>query len=125
MADVKMTQREYFAEIIKLLRGEDASISADDAVEFVEGRIDVLSRKSGSRKPSKVQAETELAKAKVLEVLTSEGQTVTEILGKVDFSEFSFEPTSQKISAMLKKMVEVDKTVVKTVDKKKSFFSLA
>jgi K+/H+ antiporter YhaU regulatory subunit KhtT len=125
MADVKMTQREYFAEIIKLLRGEDASISADDAVEFVEGRIDVLSRKSGSRKPSKVQAETELAKAKVLEVLTTEGQTVTEILGKVDFSEFSFEPTSQKISAMLKKMVEIDKTVVKTVDKKKSLFSLA
>jgi hypothetical protein len=94
-------------------------------VEFVEGRIDVLSRKSGSRKPSKVQAETELAKAKVLEVLTTEGQTVSEILPKVDFSEFSFEPTSQKVSAMLKKMVEIDKTVVKTVDKKKSLFSLA
>jgi len=125
MAEVKMTQKEMFAEIIKALKGEEASVSADEMVEFVEGRIDVLSRKSGSRKPSKVQAETELAKAKVLEVLTAEGQTVSEILPKVDFSEFSFEPTSQKVSAMLKKMVEEDKTVIKTIDKKKSLFSLA
>jgi hypothetical protein len=123
--NTKMTQKEMFTEIINVLEGNGSEVPVDEMVEFVKGRIDVLSRKSGSRKPSKVQAETEKAKEKVLEVLTSEGQTVSEIIAKVDFSEFSFEPSSQKVSAMLKKMVEVDKTVNKTTDKKKSLFSLA
>jgi uncharacterized protein YqgV (UPF0045/DUF77 family) len=86
MANEKMTQKEMFAEIIKVLKGEGSDVSTDDMVTFVEGRIDVLSRKSGSRKPTKVQAENELAKVKIAEVLTSEGQTVTDIIGKVDFS---------------------------------------
>ena len=47
--------------------------------------------------------------------------TVTEILATG-----AFEPgtSSQKITAALKKMVEVDGTVAKTVDKKKSYFAL-
>jgi uncharacterized protein YqgV (UPF0045/DUF77 family) len=123
MANEKMTQKEMFAEIIKVLKGEGSDVSTDDMVTFVEGRIDVLSRKSGSRKPTKVQAENELAKVKIAEVLTSEGQTVTDIIGKVDFSEFSFGASSQKVSALLKQMVENDHTAVKVVDKKKSLFT--
>jgi uncharacterized protein YqgV (UPF0045/DUF77 family) len=123
MANEKMTQKEMFAEIIKVLKGEGSDVSTDDMVTFVEGRIDVLSRKSGSRKPTKVQAENELAKVKIAEVLTSEGQTVTDIIGKVDFSEFSFNASSQKVSALLKQMVENDHTAVKVVDKKKSLFA--
>ena len=125
MADAKMTQKEYFAEIIKALKGEETTVSTDEMVTFVEGRIDVLSRKSGSRKPTKVQAANEKAKEKILEVLSAEGQTVTEIIGKVDFSEFDFAPTSQKVSALLKQMVEVDHTANKTTDKKKSLFTVA
>jgi hypothetical protein len=123
MADVKRTQKMDFEQIIKALKGEETDVSTDYLVSFVEGRIDVLSRKSGSRKPTKVQAENELAKAKIAEVLTSEGQTVTDIIGKVDFSEFSFNASSQKISALLKQMVENDHTAVKVVDKKKSLFA--
>ena len=127
MADEKkMTQKEYFANIIKLLNGEDAEISADEAIEFVEGRIDVLSRKSGSRKPTKVQQENGTAKEKIAEALTEAGKpvTVTELIGLVDFSELPFDPTSQKLSALLKQMVEAG-TVVKTTDKKKSLFAIA
>jgi hypothetical protein len=124
MADVKRTQKMDFAEVIKALRGEETEVSVDYLVEFIEGRIDVLSRKSGSRKPSKVQVANEKAKEKILEVLSVEGQTVSEIIGKVDFSEFDFLPSSQKVSALLKQMVEAG-TVIKTVDKKKSLFSVA
>ena len=127
MADEKkMTQKEYFAEIIKLLNGEDAEIDVAEAVEFINGRIDVLSRKSGSRKPTKVQQENETAKEKIAEALTEAGKpvTVTELIGMIDFSELSFDPTSQKLSALLKQMVEAG-TVVKTVDKKKSLFAIA
>ena len=38
-----------------------------------------------------------------------------------EMSEYS----NQKLSAMLKKLVDNEKTVIKTIDKKKSFFSLA
>ncbi len=127
MADEKkMTQREYFAEIIKLLNGEDSQIDVAEAVEFINGRIDVLSRKSGSRKPTKVQQENETAKEKIAEALTEAGKpvTVTELIGLVDFSELPFDPTSQKLSALLKQMVEAG-TVAKTTDKKKSLFAIA
>jgi hypothetical protein len=57
--------------------------------------------------------------------LTAEGQTVTEIIGKVDFSELDFAPSSQKVSALLKQMVEVDKTAKRLEDKKKALFTVA
>ncbi len=126
MADEKkMTQKEMFGEIIKALTGEVTEVSTDEMVTFIEGRIDVLSRKSGSRKPTKVQVANEKAKEQILAVLTAEGQTVTEIIGKVDFSELDFAPSSQKVSALLKQMVEVDKTAKRLEDKKKALFTVA
>lgn len=124
MADVKRTQKMDFAEVIKALRGEETEVSVDYLVEFIEGRMNVLSRKSGSRKPSKVQIANEKAKEKILEVLSTEGQTVTEIIGKVDFSEFDFVPSSQKVSALLKQMCDSG-MAIKTTDKKKSLFTVA
>lgn len=127
MANAKMTQKEMFAEVIKALTGEEASVSTDEMVEFIQGRIEVLSRKSGSRKPSKLQKENEVAKERIIDVLAGKdkGVRVADILAEVDFSDLSFNPSSQKISALLKQMAENDKTVVKTTDKKTSLFSLA
>ena len=91
-----------------------------------KGRIDVLSRKSGSRKPTKLQQENEVAKERIEAVLrTSDNpMTVTEIMGEVDFTDLTFAPSSQKLSALLKQMKEAG-VVVKTTDKKKALFSLA
>ncbi len=54
-----------------------------------------------------------------------EPMRVGDLIKVVDFSEFSFEPTSQKVSALLKQMVENDKTAVKIADKKSSLFTVA
>ena len=119
----KITQKDYYNATIKALKGEAVDFSTDDLVKFLEGRLEVLANKSGSRKPTKVQVENESAKDKILEVLsTDEGMKVADILKVVDFSDFSFEPTSQKVSALLKQMVD-NGSVVKTVDKKTSLFT--
>lgn len=113
----KMTQKDYFNEIIALARANDRM----DIVTFAEGRIEALNKKSGSKKPTKTQEENVSLKEEIVSVLTSEGATVTEIQTK---SETLGTLSNQRVSALLKQLVEAGR-VVKTIDKKKSYFSLA
>ena len=115
----KMTQRDYYNEIIALAKANER----DDLVEFAEGRIAILDKKKGSSKMTKTQEENVAIKAILAEVVGTfaEGATVSEILKSddrlVDFS-------NQKVSALLRQLVDEGK-VVKTTDKKKSIFSIA
>jgi len=113
----KMTQRDYFKEIIALAQANDRA----DLVAFAEGRIAVLDKKADNKKPTKTQEENEVLKGVILDTLTNEGVTVTELQGKSDeLSALS----NQRVSALLRQLV-TDGKVVKTVDKKKSYFALA
>lgn len=113
----KMTQRDYFEEIIALAMENDRN----DIVEFAKGRIEMLDKKKSGSKPTKTQEENIELMAEIESVLTSEGATVSEIQTK---SEILRGLSNQKISALLKKMCDAG-SAVKTVDKKKSYFSLA
>lgn len=113
----KMTQRDYFNEIIALAKANNRA----DLVEFAEGRIEALDKKSANKKPSKAQAENEGLKAEVLSVLTNENITVSDLMKK---SEVLAPLSNQKVTAILRMLIEEGK-VVKTMDKKKSYFALA
>jgi len=113
----KMTQKDFYNEIIALAKANDR----EDIVEFAEGRIAVLDRKAGNKKPTKTQEENEVLKGVILNTLTAEGVTVTELQAK---SEELSALSNQRVSALLRQLV-VNGEVVKTVDKKKSYFSLA
>ena len=113
----KMTQRDYFKEIIALAEANDR----EDIKEFAEGRIAVLDKKASAKKPTKTQEENEVLKGVILDTLTNEGVTVTDLQSKSDeLSALS----NQRVSALLRQMI-ADGKVVKVVDKKKSYFSLA
>ena len=112
----KMTQRDYFNEIIALAQAN----GRQDIVDFAESRIEALNKKSESRKPTKTQVENDALKERITAVLTAEGQTVTEILTALDEEGLS----NQKVSALLRQMV-ADGIAVKSTDKKKSVFTLA
>ena len=112
----KMTQRDFYNEIIALAKDNDRN----DIVEFAEGRIAVLDRKAENKKPTKTQEENEGIKTEILNVLTNEGATVTEIQSK---SIVLGDLSNQRVSALLRQLI-ADGKVVKTVDKKKSYFSL-
>lgn len=116
MANNKMTQRDYFNEIIALAKANDR----DDLVAFAEGRIEVLNRKSAkSGKPTATQVANEALKADILSGLSeSEGKTVSDLIKSVDaLADLS----NQKVSAVLRLMI-ADGTVRKENDKKKTLF---
>ena len=113
----KLTQKDYFNMIIELANEN----GRDDLVKFCEDRIEKLSRKAGSKKPTKTQAENVALKDIILSVMSDEGMTVTEIQSK---DNVLGDLSNQKVSALIRQLVDEGK-VVKTVDKKKSFFSLA
>ena len=113
-----MTKREMFTKI--------ATVNANDAeiVAFCENEIALLNRKSASKTPTKTQKENEVIMTNILGTLAhfDAPVTVTEILaeGIEGFENL----TNQKVSALLRKMVEA-KTVVKTIEGKKAKFALA
>lgn len=112
-----MTKKEMFNHI--------ATVNASDSeiVEFCKREIELLENRKSSKSPTKTQRENEVIMDKIVESLTSIASpcTVTELLA---FGVEGFELTNQKASALLRKLVEA-KRVVKTIEGKKSLFSVA
>ena len=113
----KMTKAQMFA-MIKEVEG----VKENDAmVAFIDHELELLAKKAGNKKPTKTQEENEGIKAEILDNLTNEGVTVTELQAK---SEVLGNLSNQRVSALLRQLV-ADGAVVKTVDKKRSYFALA
>jgi len=117
----KMTIATKFDEVIKALNGEDTVMTVDDMIEFINDRKEKAVKKAGNRKPSAQQKENEGIKEIILEHLSGEGTTVSELIaGTPELVGF----TNQRISALLRQLVLAG-DVVKTKDGKKSLFALA
>lgn len=112
----KKTQRDFYAEIREIV----AQAGRTDLVEFVDGRVAVLDNKK-SKVSTKRTEEIDKNTALVFDALVNVGKavTVTELVKSAtnEVADFS----GQKVSAYLKKLIEVGK-VVKTEDKRVSYF---
>ena len=121
MATTKMTKRDYFNAILAVLATvEDTDVSGLTA--FVNHEIELLENKRSTTKPTKTQTENLAVKETIVSVLKEIGKpvTITEMQKfSADLAEFS----CQKLSALLKQLVENDKTVTKVTEKKKTYFS--
>jgi hypothetical protein len=96
----------------------------NEMLDFINHEVDLLNRKHSSNGESKTQKENKILMEQLKEALSQMPRPVT-------ISEFQSMSThevatlsNQKLSALLKKLVEEEKTVVKTTEKKKSYFSL-
>lgn len=91
--------------------------------EKIDAMIVSFEKKAQSKKATKTQEENIAYKAEILKVLADaeNGMTVSEV---IKASEVLGEFSNQKISALMRQLIE-DGKVVKTMDKKKSIFSLA
>lgn len=116
----KITQKEYYNAIIARLNGDATDISDTDIISFVNGRIDLLNKKSASRKPTKTQEENENLKAVILNALNKEGKTVSEIIASAP--ELAGMNT-QKITPLLYQL-KAENKADKTTDGKKTLFVL-
>lgn len=112
----KVTKAQMFA-MIKEVEGVKENQAM---VEFIDHELELLAKKSANKKPTKTQEENEVIKAEILNVLTTEGMTVTEIQSK---SETLGSLSNQRVSALLRQLIN-DNKVVKSIDKKRAYFSL-
>ena len=113
----KMTKRDYFKAIMEKYPLTDAEKA------FVEHELELLEKKNSSeKKPTAQQTANEGIKTAILDGMTS-GRlyTVTEIQKEIpECAELS----NQKVSALIRQLKDAG-LVVKTEDKRKSYFSLA
>lgn len=112
-----MTKRETFNAIMEI-----AEVKANEEfVAFIKHEIELLDKKSSKSAPTKTQKENEGIIEIIFNALVEVGKpvTITELQAvSADLKDFS----NQKISALMKKLVECGR-VEKTTDKKKSLFS--
>ena len=120
-----MTKKEILNLIVTAL-GENRNFTSEETeaiIAYATNEISLLNKKAEKAKTqkSKTQKENEEIKVLLLAFLRTLDTpiTITEIIkGSDTFSEYS----TQKISALLKQLIESGE-VVKTVDKKKSYFA--
>lgn len=116
----KATKKEMFRKLIELAQENERT----DLIEFCEHEIELLNKKASASGQTKTQAENEKIKVVIAEELTRIARAVT-ISELIKESESLGQYSNQKLSALLKQMVENDKTVTKIIDKKKSLFTIA
>ena len=114
----KITKRE----VIGMMMNEEVVKANPTYVAYLENELALLDKKAQNKKATKTQEQNVGIKATILEVLATIGNgTVTDIQnGNEELSALS----NQKVSALVRQLVESGE-VVKTTDKKKSIFSLA
>lgn len=119
----KMTKMEKFA-MVKALVETSNSEHKDMLIEFVDHEMDLLSRKSSKNTLTKTQKENEI----LLDQLEEAFEEMTDWVTISEFQEFSSAEvaklSNQKLSALLRKLIDRG-SVVKDTVKKKSFFALA
>jgi predicted transcriptional regulator len=114
----KMTKRDYYNEIIAIATEKERT----DLVDFAKHEIELLDKKKGSADSKKTEEQRAVMNI-ILDTLkvSNEPMTVSMLMkANADLGALS----NQKVSAMLKKLVD-NGEVVKTVEKKVSYFSIA
>ena len=123
-ADVKTTKptkKALFTALLALVT-ETAPENAEVLTAFINNEIALLEKRAANKTASKTQVENENIKVKILDALTEIDKPVT-------ISELqSLTPelavyTNQKLSALLTQL-KANNLVTKTIEKKKSYFSI-
>lgn len=111
-----MTKRESF-NAIRTLIADNAEL-----VAFIDHELELLDKKNSykSNKPTAKQMENAEVKTEIVKVLSGgKAMTITEIADSL-----SGDYTNQRVSALVTQLVN-DGAVVRSVEKRKAYFSLA
>lgn len=122
MAEKKITKREVVEKMLA-----DSNIASNEVyVAYLKNELELLKKKSENKKATKNQTENVEIKEVIIEVLGRMGkgrageiQLAVQATDKEKYATL----TNQRTSAILKQMID-EGTVVKTVDKKVSTFSI-
>lgn len=122
MMNKKMTKKDWFAMVIAVVENSESEKKAE-MIEFLNHEVELLSKKNSRTGQTKTQKENEVLLGQLELALAEFDRPIT-------ISEFMKESShevatlsNQKLSALMKKLVDAKK-VDKTVEKKKSYFAL-
>jgi len=119
MANTKMTKRNWYEVLTAIVEASNYE-DIEGAKAFIAHEVDLLDRKSSKSGETKTQKENKAVIAQIETALRTVGRpvTITELQNEVEeMAQYS----NQKVSALLRQMPNV----VKTTEKKKSYFSIA
>ena len=129
--EIKYTQKQMYEAIIGMAKGEIGTIPMNKIIEFAEKKLDQLEKKSSSgsaKKDEEQEAFFEVIRDILAESADVKGMQCGAIAKDERAATFAWkdgkETSSQRVSAMLKKLVDCG-DVVKTIDKKVTYFRLA
>ena len=128
----KMTQADHFTALLTYLdecpntvfHSPKGDITAEQMAEFATRRLELLEKKNASdKKPTAQQEANAVIKTAILQVMEDgKKRTITDLLK--DVSDLPEGMTNQRMSALVRQMVEA-KQVVREEIKRKAYFSIA
>lgn len=129
--ETKYTQKQMYEAVIAMAHGEAVAIPTDKIIEFAEKKLGQLESKSGktsAKKNDEQEAFFEVVRDILSECSDVRGMQCGAIAKDSRAAEFEWadgkETSPQRVSAMLKKLVDCG-DVVKVTDKKVTYFHLA
>ena len=117
-----MTKKETINLLIDVLMGNKEVEDMQIFVDFLTHERELLEKKSSNSGQTKTQKENEVIKDKIVETLKGLDKfaTITDIQeANAELGAYS----NQKISALLKQLVESE-VIIRQMDKKKAYFKL-
>lgn len=113
----KLTKKDYLGQLRGIVEGMEME-NKEDVLNFIDHEVELLSKKRTAQ--TKTQKENEGLIEDMFNYLASMEHpvTVTEFI-----KENGIELTNQKVSALMKKLVEAGR-ITKVIEKGKSFFSV-
>ena len=115
----RVTKRERFTQLLALPQVKENK----ELVDFINHELELLTNKNSEKKPTAQQVANEAIKQVIANLLTENPNRLFSISEMQKESAELGELTNQRISALLKQMVETtDPIVEKIVDKRKTYF---
>jgi hypothetical protein len=113
----KPTKRQMFEGLLTI------PTLTQEQKDFIKHELELLAKKnSADKKPTAQQTANEAVKTAILDGMeVNRLYTITELIKEIPECA---DMTNQKVSALVRQLVDAD-LMVKTVDKRKSYFSLA
>ena len=122
MAEKKITKKM----VVEMMLADEKIVANEVFKAYLENELELLKKKSENKKATKNQEANVAIKTDMLEVMAHMApSTATEIMNavkSVDTEKYAT-LTNQRVSALLRQLIE-DNKVVKSVDKKVSKFAL-
>lgn len=118
----KITKREMFAMVSAVVEKAEIENKAE-MLKFIEHEIELLEKKSSKSGQTKTQKENVLLMEQLETALAEMNEPVTISEFQEKSGHAIADLSNQKLSALLKKLVEKG-SVVRTVEKKKAYFKV-